>query len=231
MSTSERRDVDVDVRRGLDGVDGEQDALVGLDLGRDLGERLDAADLVVREHDRDEDRLVGDRGVELVRVDAAVAVDRHLDDLEAEPLEVLERVADGVVLDRRGHDPVAAGLARPRGALDREVVRLGAARREDDLARLRVQALRDALVGLVEPGPGLAPERVRGRRVAELLGQEREHRLERLGAEGRRGGVVEVDGHRPGLYAGRPVSPGLRAVRNVLRAALEADGMPGSADC
>ena len=141
------------------------------------------ADLVVREHDRDEDRLVGDRGVELVRVDPAVAVDRQLDDLEAELLEVLERVADGVVLDRRGHDPVAAGLARPGGALEREVVRLGPARGEDDLARLRVQALRDALVGLVERGPGLAPERVGGRRVAELLGEERQHRLERLGAE------------------------------------------------
>ena len=81
--------------------------------------------------------------------------------------------------------------------------------------------LRDALVRLVERGPGLAPERVRGRRVAELLGEERQHRLERLGAERRRRGVVEVDRHRPGLYAGRRVTPVLRAVRNVLRAALE----------
>ena len=127
------------------------------DALRDLGDRLDAADLVVGEHDRDEDRPVGDRGVELVGVDAPVAVDRHLDDLEPEPLEVAQRVADRVVLDRRGDDPVAAGLAGPRGALDRKVVRLGPAGREDDLARLGVEAAGDPLVGLVEGGRAFRP--------------------------------------------------------------------------
>ena len=127
----------------------------------DLGDRLDRPDLVVREHDRDEDRLVGDRGLELVGIDPAVAVDRQLDDLEAELLEVAQRVADGVVLDRRGHDPVAARLAGPGGALEREVVRLGAAGREDDLARPRRRGGRDALVRVIERGPCLAPEDVR----------------------------------------------------------------------
>ena len=51
--------------------------------------------------------------------------------------EVVERVADGVVLDRRRDDAVAAGLAGPRGALEREVARLGPAAREHDLARRR----------------------------------------------------------------------------------------------
>ena len=74
--------------------------------------------------------------IELVRVDPAVAVDRQLDDLEAEPLEVAQRVADSVVLDGRGHDPMAARLAGPGRALEREVVGLGPARREDDLAGL-----------------------------------------------------------------------------------------------
>ena len=134
---AERLDVEVDVRRGLDGVDVEQDALAGPDPRGDLGDRLDRADLVVGEHDRDEDRLVVERRLELVRVDPAVAVDRQLDDLEPELLEVAQRVADRVVLDRRGHDPVAARLAGPRRALEREVVRLRAARREDDLAAPR----------------------------------------------------------------------------------------------
>ena len=110
----ERLDVEIDVRRRLDRVDVEHDALVGADDGRDLGDRLDRADLVVGQHDRDQDRPVVDRAFELIRVDAAIAIDRQLDDLEAELLEVAEGVADGVVLDRRGHDPVAAGLARPR---------------------------------------------------------------------------------------------------------------------
>ena len=88
----------------------------------------------------------------------------------------------------------------------REVVRLGAAGREDDLARLGVEARGDPLVGLVERGPGLPTEGVRRRRVAELLGQERQHRVERLAAERRRGGVIEVDRHGSRLYAAcRPV--------------------------
>ena len=133
---AERLDVEVDVRRGLDGVDVQQEALARPHAGGDLGDRLDRADLVVGEHDRDQDRLVVERRLELVGVDPAVAIDRQLDDLEAELLEVAEGVADGVMLDRRGHDPVAAALAGPGRALEREVVRLGAAGREDDLASL-----------------------------------------------------------------------------------------------
>ncbi len=135
----ERLDIDVDVRCRLDRVDVEDEALARSHPGGDLGDRLDRAHLVVGEHDRDEDRLVVERRLELVGVHPAVAVDRQLDDLEAELLEVAQRVPDRVVLDRRGHDAMAARLAGPRRALEREVVRLGAAGREDDLAALRVE--------------------------------------------------------------------------------------------
>ena len=167
------------------------------DPGGDLGDRLDRADLVVGEHDRDQDRLVVERRLELVGVDPAVAVDRQLDDLEAELLEVAQGVADGVMLDRRGHDPVAAALAGPGRALEREVVRLGAAGREDDLAGLGVESRRDALVGIVEGRPRDAPVGVGRARVAERLGQERQHRVEDLAPERRRGRVIEVDRHGP----------------------------------
>ena len=69
-------------------------------------------------------------------VEATVAVDRQDDDLEAELLEVPERVEHRVVLDGAGQDAVAAPLACPGRALDGQVDRLGAAGREDDLARL-----------------------------------------------------------------------------------------------
>ena len=156
---TERLDVEVDVRRGLDRVDVEDEALARPDPGRDLGDRLDRADLVVGEHDRDEDRLVVEGRLELVGIDPPIAVDRQLDDLEPELLEVAQRVADGVVLDRRGHDPVAARLARPGRALEREVVRLGPARGEDDLAALCVEARRDPLMGVIERGARGATER------------------------------------------------------------------------
>ena len=60
------------------------------------------------------------------------------------------------------------------------------------------------------------PERVRRRRVAELAAEVRQHRLERLGPERRRGGVVEIDRHGPGIVvraAPPPLAP--RAVRRL----------------
>ena len=92
----------------------------------DLGDRLERPDLVVGEHDRDQDRPVVERGLELVGVDPPITVDRQLDDLEPELLEITQRVPDRVMLDSRGHDAVPARLAGPRRTLQREVVRLGA---------------------------------------------------------------------------------------------------------
>ena len=172
---------------------------------RDLGDRLDRAHLVVGEHDRDEDGPVGELRLEGVRVDPAVAVDRQLDDLEPELLEVAQRVADRVVLDRRRHDPMAVRLARPRRALQGEVVRLGAARREHELARLDAEARRQPVVGVVEPGPCHPPEGVRRRRVPEGVREERQHRVEDLAADRGRRRVVQVDRHRCRIVRpGRP---------------------------
>ncbi len=192
---AERLHVDVDVRGRLDGVDVEQDPLAAADLLGDGGDRLDRPDLVVGQHHRHQDRPVGQRRLELVRVDAAIAVDRQLDDLEPELLQVAERVPDGVVLHRRRDDPVAVRLSGPGRALQGEVVGLGAAGGEDDLASLRVESRRESLMGLIEAGPGGPAERVRRAGVAEGLGQVGQHRVEDLAAERGRRRVVEVDRH------------------------------------
>ena len=88
------------------------------------------------------------------------------------------------------------GLAGPRGALEREVVGLGAARGDDDLARLRTEPVRQSLMGVIERGTGRATERVRRTGVPERLGQERQHRVEDLATQGRRRRMVQVDRHR-----------------------------------
>ena len=105
-------------------------------------------------------------------IDPTVAIDRQLDDLEPELLELLQRVEHGVVLDRAGDDSVAAALARPRGALQREVQGLRAAAREDDLARSGADLARDPLVGLVEGQPRSPAVAVRRARVAELAAED-----------------------------------------------------------
>ena len=134
-----------------------------------------------------------------VRIDPPVAVDRQLDDLEAELLEVAQGVADGVVLDRRRHDPVAARLAGPGRALDREVVGLGAAGREDDLARLGVEPARRPARGPRRGPPGPAGRR-RGRTPGCRTRSVRNGSIASRTSRAQRGrrGVVEVDRHRPG---------------------------------
>ncbi len=102
----------------------------------------------------------------------------------------LDGVQHGVVLDGRAH-----GSAAPTGdrAGDRRVVGLGAAPGEHDLARTAPDHPGDDVAGLVDGAPGIAGEAVRTARVGEALGEERQHRLDRLGAHRRGGRVVEVD--------------------------------------
>ena len=124
--------VEVDLADALHRVRVEEHAALARDLADRL-ERLHRADLVVGEHDADEDRLVGDGLLHVVRVDAAVLVDAEVGDLEALFLEALAGVEDGLVLGHRRDDVVALVLVELGDALEREVVALGRAAREDDL--------------------------------------------------------------------------------------------------
>src|SRR4029078_6818223 len=119
---------------------------------------LRGADLVVGELERGDGRALVHRGGDVVGIDPAIPVDRQLDDLEAELLELLQAVEDGGTPDGAGHDTGASGLARPRGPLQREVQGLGAAAGEDDLARPGVHLARDPLVRVIEGSPGAPPD-------------------------------------------------------------------------
>ena len=68
-----------------------------------------------------------------------------------------QRVEHGVVLDRARDQAMAACLARPGRALERQVDRLRASGREDDLARFGVHVARDRVTCLIEGGARLAP--------------------------------------------------------------------------
>ena len=157
--------------------------------GDDLGQRLDRPDLVVGEHDRDEDDVVGERVGQFGEVDAAIRVDTDRD-----PAKRLDRVQHGVMFDR-GADDTTAAASRDRPE-DREVVRLGPAAREHHFPGLTSQPGRDRLARVLERLLGPPRDRVRPRGVAEVLGEERQHRLERLGPQRRRCRVVEI-GHAP----------------------------------
>ena len=142
-------------------------------------------------------RVRADRPADVVRIDqAGRRIDRHARLLDpAAHRQRVERAEDRVVIDVRA-DRVAACRSRIDQPLDREVQRIGAVEREDEVLRpLAVeqpvqppaafvdQIARSRSPRRTPPRPALAPS---SRRVADHRVQ---HRL-RLGKAG--GGVVEI---------------------------------------
>ena len=168
----------------------------GPDERADRRDRLQHADLVVGGHDADEDGVRAERGVHRRGIDEPAGVDaepRHLD----RPVR-FERGADVEhrgVLGRQGHDVASAGAERAHRAGDRQVVRLGGAAREDDVARPRADQRGDLTARVLDrlarrPAEGM----LRARRVAEALGEVRQHRRDDPRIARRRGVAVEIEG-------------------------------------
>ena len=138
-------------------------------------QRLDRSDLVVHEHHRDEHSLLVERVAERVEVDDPTGIHADVSEPEPLPLEAVARGEHCLVLDRGGHDPVAEALLarRSSGSLHGEVVGLGAAVGEDDLARLATEVGRHRLARLFERGLRCPGHGVDARGVPERLGEER----------------------------------------------------------
>ena len=197
LVTGERQEVDAegvevdrDLAEGLDGVHVKGDPALPRDLP-DLARRLDGPDLGVGVHDGDQDGVGPHGAPDGVGIDQAGGVDGEVGHLEAERLEVLARPQHRVVLDPRGDDvPRVPGHGH---ALDGEVVRLGAARGEDDLLLADPQEVGDLLARGLQSLARLAAEAVDAGWVAEPLAEVREHRLEHFRVDRRRGVVIEVN--------------------------------------
>ena len=95
---------------------------------RELGNRLDRADFVVRVHDRDDGRVVGDELPKPSRRCDAGLIDRNERRPPAASCEGLQGVQHRLVLDRARDEVTAAGrLERFSCAPNGHVVGLGAA--------------------------------------------------------------------------------------------------------
>ena len=130
-----------------------------------------------------------------VEVDQPVAVDGDEVDVPAATRERLRRLDDGRVLDRA--DDEVAGLEALQVAGEGQVVGLGAAGGEDDLALGGAEGRGDGGARRFDGAPPLAAQRVQLGRVAVALAEVRQHRLEDARVDRRGRGVVEVDGlHR-----------------------------------
>src|SRR5439155_1100294 len=113
-------------------------------------------------------------------------------------LQPAHRVEDRVMLHRTGHHPDAGrvgGAPRPEDALDRQVVALGAARREDHLRGTRAEGRGHLLARRLHAGPGAA---ARGIATATACAHFVDlAALERLLGEPVRTGYRRADESRP----------------------------------
>ena len=158
------------------------------------GQRLDRPDLVVDPHHRHERGLLVERGREIVEVDEPVRRDPGFGHAEALGLEPVRGREHALVLEGGGDHAVEA-VDPPGGtgtALDREVVGLGPPAGEHDLVRSTAEHGGDGLPGLLERGLGCPGRGVAARRVARVVGEERQHRHDRLRPHRRARRVIEV---------------------------------------
>ena len=123
-----------------------------------------------------------------------VLLHRQIGDAIAFFFEPLAGVDHRLVLGDAGDDVIALLAIHLGDALDREVVRLGRAAREDDFLRVGANQVGDLFAGLLDRLFGLPSKRmVAARRIAEVLGEVRQHRLDHARIDRRRRVIVHVD--------------------------------------
>ena len=162
---------------------------------REFADRVQRADFVIGEHDRDEHRIGAQRGNERIDIEPARRVDAEHGRLESVVAQRLDGREHRAMFGRYRDDVRAAtraacGARRPR---DRQTGRLRTAAREDDFARPRPERTRERAARAVERRARRAPLGVQRTRVVAARAQVRRHRGDRLGAHGRRRRVVEEE--------------------------------------
>ena len=173
---------------------GVEPRAVGMGNGGKLRNGLHGADLVIRQHDGNKGGILTDRLFQLGRLHQSLRRDRQIGDLEALLLQRLGAVQNGVMLKRRG-DQVLFALCRPavHAALQRPVIRLGAAGGEVNLTRLGIQGGGDLTARLFHGGAGGTPDGINAAGVAVVLHQPRGHRLQYGRCDRCGGGVIGVN--------------------------------------
>lgn len=169
-------------------------------------DRLNAADLVVDRHHRNEShsgaialrrtfRFVAKDFDKCVGIQRTKRIDAH-----NPTVEMLDRVENGVMLDSTGdNNPGPFGeragpcATRPE---HRKIVGLGATGGVDDLAGLSPKKFGQFVPSLVNGAPGITGPLMCPGRIGEPISEERQHRLDRFGSHrpGRR--MIEVSTHQ-----------------------------------
>ena len=202
-------------------------------MSRDLGDRLDHADLVVDQHHRDQQHALVELALEQSsRSSSPSRPDRQDRQVDAPPRQPFAGVEHCRMLGRDRDDPVAALGRLLDRALERPVERFGRAAGEGDAAAVQADRLLDLLARDLDRGCRLVAPARRRMRVGELLLDPRAHRLRHFGRDRRRRLIVEVDhAALAGGTLGDPPPFGEEAVDvGLARAGPEADPEEAAGD-
>src|SRR5471032_1151278 len=177
----------------LRGVAVEDDALRAAQFA-DRVDRLDHADLVIDQHDGDQDGIRTDGGGQLFDGDQAIVLRFQVGRVEADAFQFAHRVEYRFVLGLDGDDVLALGLVELRRAFDGQVVALGGAGGPDDFARVGVDEGGDVAARFFNSFfSGPAVHMAARRRIAELLAQIRDHQVGDTRIDRRGGRVIHID--------------------------------------
>ena len=165
------------------------------------GQVLNRTGLVVGMHDGDEDRVLTNRRVQVLKADQPLTVHRQVGHLESFLLQLLHGPQDRGMLDGGGDEvPPFLGVAGGDSP-DGGVVGLGPPAGEDDLLGQAADEIGDPLPGGLHRLAGLLSEFVNRRGVAEVLEKVRRHGLQHPWIHSRRGVVVQVDSPHCRLFS------------------------------
>jgi hypothetical protein len=141
----------------------------------DFPDRLDAADLVVGVHDRDQGSP-GSYGLShLIGIDDSVLIGREPGHLEALFFQSLDCVHDGKMLYGRGYEVIATGMVGMHDPFEGKIIRFGTSGDEYHLLRGRIDQSGNLFPRPVYCVGGLFPNAVHARRVSKFFLQEGHH--------------------------------------------------------
>jgi len=203
---AERLDVDRDLAGRLDRIRVKQRAPL-VRGARQLCDRLNRPDFVVRVHHRDDRRVVRERLAQRRRRDDAALVDGEQGGPPPSLRQRLQRIEHRFVLDRARHEvPPSRGLERFSCTTDGDVVGFSPSAGEQHFRRLGTDQVGGVRARFVDRRLRLLTEMVDARRVAEFVAKHDRHPLDNGRQQRRRCVVVEIDALH-GSFSNRSTSP------------------------
>src|SRR5262245_11114010 len=163
------------------------------DQPADLSDWLNGSNLIIRQHNRDQNSLIRDRFSYVVQANNAFTIDRQISDLPPFFLQVMATRKHSRMLDLRSDNFPPSLRLRCGDPLDRQVIRFSAAREVGDLCRLSIDQERNLPPRFFDRLLCALAPLVRARCIAIDFNEIRNHCRYYFVVDTRRCAVIQID--------------------------------------